>query len=257
MKFSVAPTLACLMALSASAASEPPSPADIVRAAHAAAGGESWVQPRTLRLSGRAVLYDGGRHRARSEADDYRMWRVFPEWNNAAHEASGRVRVDVISDGRTLFQIAYDGKHTYNQHGRMAEADAERQWRAAFGFGIIRFALEDGFSLTRMADDQVRGHDTYVIAVSDSEEGETLFWIDRDDHRIRKVGFDTPRGWHERIYSDFEWHRDPDFLQPTRVRLYYDGRLTNDVHWLEYAVDEPIDPSVFTLGSGHSVSDDR
>jgi hypothetical protein len=221
----------------------------IVERAHAAAGGEAWKRPRTLHLVGRATLYRDGLHEARTDADLYEMWRVFPAWNDTARDASGKVRVEAFSNGRVLFQQAFDGEHSWNQHGRVEQAEASREWSENFGFGIIRFALDPGFELVRHADDQVEGFPTHVIAVRDASGGDTRFWIDSNDYSIRQVGFDTARGWHTRIYSGFEFHQSPRFQQPTRVRLYYDGVLTNDIHWQQYAIDAGIADAVFELGS--------
>ena len=65
--------------------------------------------------------------------------------------------------------------------------------------------------------------------------------------RRNKLGFKTPRGFHQRIYSDFKWHTQPRFRQPTRVRLYYDGVKWTDIEWKEFEVNKPIAAEVFTL----------
>jgi len=143
--------------------------------------------------------------------------------------------------------MSYDGTHTWNERGKVEQAEASREWSENFGFGIIRFALDEGFELTRMADDQVEGHPTWTIRVDDPTGGQTLFWIDQNHHAIRKVGFATPRGWHERIYSDFYLVEHPRFQQPGRVRLYYDGALTGDIRWIRAEVDVPIAPEIFVL----------
>ena len=219
----------------------------IVSRAHEVAGGAAWQRPVTLHLRGRAILYENGVLATRTVADHYEMWRVFPAWNTKAHNPSGKVRIEAWSGGRTLFQIAYDGKNTYNQNGRVPGAKASVEWSEAFGFGIIRFALDKSFRLTRLADDQVEGHPAFNVSVRDPAGSTTLFWIDSKSYAIRKVGFDTPRGWHERIYSGFEYHQHPHFQQATRVRLYYGGALTNDITWEHYSVNAPIADDVFVI----------
>ena len=220
---------------------------DIVEAAHAASGGKAWRKPRSLELVGVATFYKDGDASQATRIDDYHMWRVFPDQSAEAHRANGMVRFDAISDNQLVFQISYDGKHSYNQSGRIEDEAANTRWQSNFGFGIIRFALDEGFELTRMADDTVDGHPSFMIQVRDAAGKDTLFGIDRSNFQIRMVGFDTPKGWHHRIYDNFEWHRDPKFLQPTSVRLYYNGVKTNDITWYEYGVNQPIDPSLFTL----------
>ena len=229
------------------AASPAASAREIVERAIEAAGGEAWRRPKTLRLSGTATLYDQGRAEAVTVADRYDMWRVFPQVSEDAHRANGKVRFDAFAGDRAVFQISYDGEHTYDQNGRVPPERAQRDWSAAFGFGILRFALDDGFALERLADDQVEGNACYIVRVIDPAGSKTVFAIDRADQAVRMVGFETPRGWHHRIYSDFKWHQAPRFRQPTRVRLYYDGVKTNDIEWQRFAVDVPIADEVFVL----------
>ena len=222
------------MAGSASATDAAPDAGQIVRLAHAAAGGDSWKRPRTLHLTGNAIQH-------------YEMWRVFPAWSQAAHGANGKFRLDARNGDATLFQISYDGQDTWNDKGKVEQAAASREWSENFGFGIIRFALDEGFKVTRMADDQVEGRPAWTVRVTDPGGAQTMFWIDQADHTVRKVGFDTPRGWHERIYSDFYMVKDPAFQQPGRVRLYYGGALVSDIRWTAATVDQPIDDRVFVL----------
>ena len=249
MKHLLLLAMLCTVAVagSASAAGEAPDAREIVRLAHAAAGGDSWKRPRTLHLTGNATLYSDGTAASKSEVPHYEMWRVFPAWNQAAHGANGKFRLDARNGEATLFQISYDGQDTWNDKGKVEQATASREWSENFGFGIIRFALDEGFKLTRMADDQVEGRPAWTVRVTDPGGAQTMFWIDRADHTVRKVGFDTPRGWHERIYSEFYMVKDPAFQQPGRVRLYYGGALVSDNHWTGAAVDQPIADPVFVL----------
>lgn len=244
--------LSALSALSADSAAAPDEPTarEIVARAHAAAGGPAWVRPRTLHLVGEATLYRDGLAHAATHADHYEMWRVFPDWNEAAHGASGKFRLEARRGEQVLIRQSFDGVDTWNAEGRVPDAQAQREWSENFGFGIIRFALDPGFTLTRLADDQVEGRPCHVVRVTDPAGTDTTFWIDRDDFAIRKVGFDTPRGWHERIYSDFYRVDPPGFVQPGRVRLYYRGALVNDIRWHRAVVDAPIADAVFRLGDG-------
>ena len=65
----------------------------IVEKAVAAAGGESWARPNTLQLRGHATFYALGEHGNEIQVPTYKMWRVFPTENKAAHQANGRVRL--------------------------------------------------------------------------------------------------------------------------------------------------------------------
>lgn len=219
----------------------------IVRNAQQAAGGEAWLRPQTLMLEGTMRMYRNGEADALTWVDDYRMWRIFPAASESAHSANGKVRFDARSGGSTVFQVAWDGRHSYDQNGRIESGQADRQWSSAFGFGIIRFADQPGFTVERLVNDQVEGHTCHFVRVTDPSGSETVFAIDAGNWAIRKVGFDTPRGWHERIYSEFAWNTAPRFRQALRVRLYYDGRKTNDISWHRFTINQPIDPSLFRI----------
>ncbi len=234
------------VALASACAAEPEtlSARDIVARAHTAAGGATWKRPRSLYMSGYGLFYTGDAVRRH---ESHRMWRVYADDKRTAHAADGKVRIDSIHAGDIAFQIAFDGATTYDQNGPIAGASDSRRWQASFGFGVIRFALDPGFSVERMPDDSVDGHATYTVRVTDPGGGKTLFGIARDDYRIRRLGFDTPRGWHERVYSNFFTNPDVDWVQPGRVRLYYDGIKSNEIIWTQFQLNEDIDPALFVL----------
>lgn len=222
----------------------------IVEKAVAEAGGEAWARPQTLRLRGHATFYALGEHANEIHVPTYQMWRVFPTENKAAHQANGRVRFDAFISKKRFFQIAFDGQRTFAEFSPEAEREREAaKWENSFGFGILRFARDAGFTLTRLADDQIEGHPCYFVRVLDPQKNVTDFGIDQKDYAIRSVSFKTPRGFHQRIYSDFKWHQKPRFRQPTRVRLYYDGVKWTDITWQEFVVNQPIDDAVFQLGA--------
>ncbi|MEM9529384.1 MAG: hypothetical protein AAGA23_00555 [Pseudomonadota bacterium] len=226
---------------------------DIVNMATEAAGGHGWKRPQTLYFEGRMTLYPEGDPAKKTLVDRYRMWRRFPAVSEAAHRANGKVRFDARSSNEVVFQIAFDGEKTYNEAGLVEDAVATTQWSAAFGFGIIRFADSPGFSVRRLADDQVEGYPCYFVEITDAAGGSTIFGIDRDSYAVRQVGFATPRGWHERIYSAFAWHENPRFRQPQRVRLYYDGRLTNDIFWHTFKINGPVDDQIFVIDPANPI----
>lgn len=233
---------------SAFAQAEPLTAAEIVRRAHAAAGGPDWMRPRSLTLTGRGLFWPQGTEAGRIEVPDYRMWRVYPAVSTEAHAANGWVRIDAkLADGSTYFQAAYDGETSYNQNGPIAGAQASREWSENFGFGIIRFALDEGFTLDRLPDDTAEGRAMHVVRVNDPQGGKTLFGIAADDYAILWLGFATPRGWHERRYSDFYRNPGVAFVQPGRVRLYYDGIKQNEIAWTAYALNEDLTRSLFQI----------
>jgi hypothetical protein len=219
---------------------------EIIKNAHRVAGGALWLRPKTLHMLGSAWLYQDGLASKKTRADHYEMWREYPTWNQSAHAPSGKVRIDALAAGKILFQVAFDGKNTYSQNGLVPGAVASKEWAEAFGFGIIRFALDQGFQQTRLADDSVDAKLCFVVLIQDPNGSQTTFWIDQQGFEIRKVGFDTPKGWHERVYSDF-FRLTNGWLQPGRVRLSYRGALTNDVRWHSAEVNQAIAAQRFVI----------
>ena len=217
---------------------------DIVARAHRAAGGDTWVRPASLKMTGTAVMYRDGRP---VPYDRYIMLRVYPAAKTDAHRADGRVRIEGWRDGRPALLIAFDGGTTYGPDGPLPAGDANRRWSANFGFGAIRNALDDGWMQTRMPDDLIDGRPAFMVELTDPSGGRTLFGIARDDYAILYVGFDTPRGWHERRYSRFFRKDGVDWVQPGRVRLFYNGVKQNEVLWTDFEVNAALDDSLFTI----------
>ncbi len=220
---------------------------DIVERAHEANGGETWRRPVTLYLEGYGLFFPDGTEASRVVADRYRMWRRFAPESADAHLANGKVRIDSFVGDRAMFQIAFDGVTAYDADGPIEGGAASPQWRNSFGFGIIRYALGPGFTLLRLPDDAVDGHPCHFVRVTDPAGSATVFGIDVSDFSIRMVGFDTPRGWHHRIYSDFVSQESPAWRQPRLVRLFYDGVKQNEIHWQHFRVNDEVDDAVFVL----------
>ncbi|MBL8515083.1 MAG: hypothetical protein JNJ55_13910, partial [Betaproteobacteria bacterium] len=68
---------------------------------------------------------------------------------------------------------------------------------------------------------------------------------DRKTSYIRSVAFTTDVGYHHRVYSEFSKAPIVNFVQPQRVRLYFDGIKWMDIRWRQFKVNEPIADSVF------------
>lgn len=230
-------------------AQEALSGSDIVRRAHLAAGGADWAKPRTLIMTGKAVFFPTGTQADHVVSPDYRMWRTYPTVSADAHAASGMVRIDAKrADGSLYYQIAFDGVDTYNEKGPIPGAVASKEWSENFGFGIIRFALNNGFSIDRLPDDDAEGRPIYTVRVNDPGGGKTLFGITKDDFQVVWLGFATPRGWHERRYSNFYRNPGVSFTQPGRVRLFYDGVKQNEIWWTAYELNQAIPTELYRLG---------
>ncbi|GGY38556.1 hypothetical protein [Parvularcula lutaonensis] len=218
---------------------------EIIERAQDAAGGELFVHPRTLRLTGYNIIRDeaGGE----TLWDRYAMWRQFPEQKTDAHTADGKVRIEAWSNGSLAMLLTFDGHRTYNEKGLVADQSANAMWGANFGFGAIRNALDEGWSQKRKADRLIDGNPTFMVALTDPSGGETLFGIRQADSAIVYVGFDTPKGWHERRYSEFFSKPGSDWVQAGRVRLFYDGVKSNEAVWTDYEVGTPLPDALFVV----------
>lgn len=220
------------------------SAADIMQKAQAAAGGETWVNPKSLAMSGYAVFYKNG---VPVKHEVHNMWRVYDRVKSDAHRADGKVRIESLRDGKPVINISFDGTTTYTANGPQPASAADTQWASAFGFGVGRHAFDPGYSLERLADDLVDGHPVYTVKITTPAGSSTHFWLAQNNYAILKIGFDTPRGWHERIYSNFFKNAETDWQQPGRVRLYYDGVKSNEVIWLSFEINKDHPDCLFTL----------
>ncbi|HEV2567436.1 hypothetical protein [Sphingomonas sp.] len=230
---------------------------EILDRAADAAGGDEWLNARTLVLSGTAVFYGPAGSEPRSRATDYRMWRVFDPARSAAHGAEGKVRILACDGKRQLFTVGYDGKTTWTERGVTPKAEADAFWASNFGFGIIRHARKPGFKAERVPDDIVGNHRLYMVRLTDPAGGTTLFGVDKQSFAIRLMGFASPRGWHVRTYDDFYRLPNARWLQARKVTLYYNGVKANEVMWQQASVNFPIDDALFAPSSKLACGDDR
>ncbi|MEN7344345.1 MAG: hypothetical protein AAAFM81_15445, partial [Pseudomonadota bacterium] len=86
----------------------------IIERAHAAAGGQNFVNPGTLYLTGSNTIYRNGRTLL---WDDYRMWREFADQKSDAHTVNGKIRIEAKSDGKVVFINAFDGERSFDANG--------------------------------------------------------------------------------------------------------------------------------------------
>lgn len=236
--------LVCMlpMAVPAQAVSELTARSIMERATEAS-GGSAWLDARTNLMTGDAMLYRGGKG---MHADRYEMRRVYPAELPAAHTNTGQFRLDAYASEKRLFAISFDGEQMYDQNGPMAPEKAAELAASSFGFSAVRFALDERFTLQRLADDQVEGHPSYFVQITDPSGGKTLVGVDIESGLIGYVGWQTPRGWHHRVYSSY-YRLESGFMQPGRVRLYYDGVKTTDINWTSATLNVDLPDEVFRL----------
>ena len=217
----------------------------IIEMAQQAAGGETFVSPGTLLLSGYNVIYEEG---GGSQIwNPYAMWRVFANLKTDSHAASGKVRIEAWSNARLALLLSYDGEATYDESGRVADQSANAIWGSNFGFGAIRNALDEGWMQQRRADRTVDGKPAYMVELTDPDGGKTLFGFEQGNFDILYVGFDTPRGWHERRYSDYFSKPGISWRQAGRVGLFYNGIKTNEAVWSDFEVGEIFPDDIFVI----------
>jgi hypothetical protein len=219
---------------------------EILKRTVTASGGDTWQQPNTLLLRGVATFTPHGKTDSLLHFDKYAMYRIFPAENNAAHQANGKVRFDAFYGQNSFFELKFDGKKSKMLMSDRAKPYSKHfNWSNNFGFGIIRFADRDNFRVTRLTDDQVEGYPCYMVQITDPNKTITTFGIDKKTFYIRLVAFTTDVGYHHRIYSNFKKATNLSFIQPTRVRLYFDGVKWMDINWQEFKVNERIEDKVF------------
>jgi hypothetical protein len=236
-----------MFAFAPCSAAEPLTARQILERTVAAQGGTDWSQVRTLYLRGRGTFYYNGTNENPTQAERYEMWREMDASRAAAHGPDGKVKILAIAKGKPFITVAYDGINTYTADGILDPEKAKSYWASNFGFGIIRQALKPGFTLTRLPDDLIDGHASYFFRITDPQKQETLFGVDARTFAIRKAGFMTPKGWHERIYDRFFVNQKPRWLQAGHIRLFYNGVKANEIFWDQVNVNPVLTPDTFQL----------
>lgn len=216
----------------------------VIEKSYEQAGGEFWVRPYSLSMEGYAVFYEDGKATLNEK---HAMWRVYDSSKINAHQVDGMVRIESIRNGKPVINISFDGETTFTDQGALPKSTQNDQWSSSFGFGVIRHALDEGYSLKRLADDLIDGKKAYIVEITDPSNERTLFGISQENYSILKVGFNTDKGWHERVYSNFFSNPGDDWVQPGRVRLYYNGIKSNEVIWSKYSVNGVLDECLFKL----------
>lgn len=219
--------------------------AEIIEKAHRAAGGENWVRPGSLYLTGYNLIRSP--EGALTIWDEYSMWRVFGDEKADAHAANGKVRIEGKINGEYALLLAFDGQTTYTQDGPMEGANASTMWSNSFGFGAIRNALDEGWTQTRKPDRNINGQPAYMVELTDPTGNQTLFGIAQGGYAVLYVGFETPRGWHERYYDNFFSKQGISWVQPGRVTLVYDGVVANEAIWTDFEIGADYPDALFVV----------
>ena len=218
----------------------------IMQKAHEKAGGDFWRRPKSLSLKGYGIFYKNGDS---VKHEKHNMWRVFANTKDEAHKANGKVRIESFKNDKPVFIVSYDGENTFDLNGKQEKSEADKRWASNFGYGAIRHALDDGYELQLMEDDSIAEKAVYQVKVIDKTKAETFFGIDKEDFKIVKVTFNTPRGWHYRIYSEFFSKEEYTWLQSGKVELFYNDILSNTIYWEDFDVNKDLPDNLFTLNT--------
>ncbi len=223
------------------------SPQSIIERAYAAAGGDTYRYPGTLQISGSMIDYKPA---VPVEYKPYSMSRVQPRDHPRGRVIDGKIRISAYRDGKPAMQIAFDGKTTYNMDGATTDGPDAPFWRTTMGFGMIRFALNPGYKVERLADDRVDNAPTYTVRVTDAADESAVFSVRIDNARLVRVVFPTPRGVHERVFSDFFTKPGISWVQPGRVRSYINGIKETEFLYTDFEVGKAYPDTMFVIAKG-------
>lgn len=225
----------------------------IIERAYEAAGGDAYRYPKSLHLIGTYLDFKGGLEPV--VYAPYELYRVQPRDHPNGHLADGKIRVSSYLNGKAALQMAFDGTWTYDRNGPTGEGADTPFWRLTMGFGMIRFALEPGYKIERVADDLVDGKDSYTVRVTDPGGASAIFSIRHGDHRIVKIVFATPRGLHERVFSDFFSKPGVNWVQPGRVRSLINGIKEAEFLYSDFEIGKDLPDSLFVIKAGQFPKD--
>jgi hypothetical protein len=234
-----------VLIFAASISAQEMTPLEIAKKTIAASGGDVWRRPKTLQLSGTAILYWNNQA---YKMTDYKMWRVFPDESDSAHTANGKIRFDAFEGDKIFFRLTFDGKNQNQVLSDAAKLNEESlKLNNNFGFSIFRFIENPEFKLVRLPDDKIDGHPCYFFKIVDAKKSETIFGVDKKTFYIRYAAFQTPLALQQRFYDDFVKVKGANFIQPRSLRIFNGGVKTTEVFWTEYKVNEPIADEIFAV----------
>jgi hypothetical protein len=232
----------------AMAAAPAPTPEAIILRAYEAAGGDLYRYPGTYHLHGAYLDYRAGP--VPVVYKPYDLYRVQPRDHPRGRVADGKIRVSAYKDGQPSMQVAFDGVQTYNMDGPTGEGAEAPFWRTTMGFGMIRFALSPGYRLQLLADDSVDGKPVHMINVTDPAGESAVFSVRKADARLVRVSFPTPRGLHDRIFSDFFTKKGSRWVQPGRVRSFINGVKEAEFTYTDFKIGAPLADDLFVIRAG-------
>ncbi len=230
-------------------------PQTIIERAYVAAGGDLYRYPGSYHLSGVYLDYKAGP--VPVEYKPYDLYRIQPKDHPRGRVADGKIRISAYKDGKPTMQIAFDGEKTYGIDGPTGEGADAPFWRTTMGFGMIRFALSPGYTTKRLADDMVDGKPAYNVRVTDPVGESAVFSVRVADARLVRVQFATPRGLHDRIFSEFFTKPGSPWVQPGRIRSFINGEKEAEFTYSGFTIGKPLSDDLFVIAQGQFPKDKR
>ncbi len=234
---------------------ENPDARTIIERAYVAAGGDAYRYPKSIYLIGSYLDF-----KDRLEPivyTPYELFRIQPRDHPNGHLADGKIRVSAYLDGKAALQMAFDGANTYDRSGPTGQGADAPFWRLTMGFGMIRFALDPGYVVARVPDDLVDGAPSYTVQVTDPGGQSALFSIRIKDAHIVKIVFATPRGLHERVFSNFFTKPGVKWVQPGRVRSMINGIKEAEFLYTDFVIGRDLADDLFVIKAGQFPSDNK
>ena len=176
----------------------------------------------------------------------------------------GRMRIDILADGRRVFTEALDRGRawTWNPDGGVREGTP--QGAAALRHGIeLPFKLfglhevrDRGHRLEFVGREEIAGVDYEVLRLTLDDGFETLYYlnagtglIDRDrQRRALHVDVDPTPEWIETTYQDYRPVAGVLFPHRQVERQLASGKVLSTVTVREIRINPPLDPPRFTPG---------
>jgi hypothetical protein len=224
----------------------------IMERAFESAGGDSWRYPGTIHLIGKYYDCKAGIEPVLYEP--YELYRVQPRDHPRGRVADGKIRVSSYKDGKPNLQIAFDGAKTYDMNGPTGEGADAPFWRLTMGFGMLRFALDPAYTIVRLPDDEVDGQKTHTLKVTDAVGEHIVAGVRKSDARVVRITFPTPRGLHDRIFSDFFTKPGVKWVQPGRVRSYINGIKEAEFTYSDFNIGNSMADRLFVIEKGQFAS---
>ncbi|MEL6865880.1 MAG: hypothetical protein AAFP19_15750 [Bacteroidota bacterium] len=204
-----------------------------------AAGGKQWQRSPILHLKGSAHFTPFG------QTDDQHYgyfdrceWsRHFGSDEEVPKGKEQQIRFELMDNEQPFFILntkdnsspisLSQSAHTYQEYLKWSK-DWELDW--------LRMANRSGFNRQLLTEDIVEKYHCYFLKITSPNHQERLFGIDQYTYRIRYQGWRTPVGYHHLIYDEFVQLPHTSFIQPSKLKIYFDGIKWMEIKWKDVEI---------------------